>query len=172
MSRLEVNAGEWAATEARPHTDQVLLCQQPCNAERFYDKVFAQYVDRLALIEARAGPNQRLVKTFGIDNAFTTIDPEYHEIFVNRVVAQLKTIEWEWSAMSTLAVGFVRDDLAQGDLETGILLVPLVQKVVLKIVLLKFFPQEAQLEDDAAIATVAECIKSTLDRTPNEQWCY
>ena len=50
-------------------------------------------------------------------------------------------------------------------------LVPLVQKVVLKIVLLKFFPQEEQLEGDAAIATVAECIKSTLDRTPNEQRC-
>jgi hypothetical protein len=73
--------------------------------------------------------------------------------------------------MSTSAVGFVRDDLAQGDLETSILLVPLVQKVVSKIVLLKFFLQEAQLEDDAAIATAAKCIKSPLDLTPNEQCC-
>src|SRR3984957_14382878 len=134
------------------------------------NKVFAQFVDRFTLFEARAGPNQRLVGTFGIQNALTTVRPDYHKIFMNIVIAQLKTTEWEWSAMSTSAVGFVRDDLAQGDLETGILLVPLVQKVVSKIVLLEFFLQEAQLEDDAAIATAAECIKSTLDLTPNEQY--
>jgi hypothetical protein len=61
--------------------------------------------------------------------------------------------------------------LRRGDPETSILLVPLVQKVVSKRVLLKFFPQEAQLEDDATIATAAECIKSTLDLTPNKQYC-
>jgi hypothetical protein len=78
------------------------------------NKAFAQYVDRPTLLEARAGSNQRLVKTFGIDNAFTTIHSEYHKIFMNRVAAQLNTTEWEYAAISTPTTGFVRDGLAQG----------------------------------------------------------
>jgi hypothetical protein len=123
------------------------------------DKDFAQHGDCLTLLEARAGPNRRLVKTFGIDNAFTTIDPEYHKKFLKGVVAQLKTPEEEWAAMSASATDFVRHGLAQGELQiSGILLAPMIQTVVLKIVLSKFFPQEAQLDQHAAIETVAACI--------------
>jgi hypothetical protein len=67
MFRLKANAGKWAATETRSHTDQVLFCQQPCNAKSFYDVIGAikpllNTLTALTLLEARVVPNQRLVK--------------------------------------------------------------------------------------------------------------
>ncbi len=136
-----------SATECR----ELLRCD-------WRSKEYAQHGDCLTLLEARAGPNQRLVETFGIDNAFTTIDPEYRKDFVVEIMAKLRTTDVEWGIMSDLATNFVRTGLEHGDLQDGILLAPLVQNVVLKVVLSKFFPQEAKLSDDAAIATTAECI--------------
>jgi hypothetical protein len=142
--------------------DSVVSTVSQCRAllrSDWRNEGYAGVGDRLTLLEARAGPNQRLVKTFGIENAFTTIDSDYHGKFVKSVSRQLRTAAQEWAAMSTLAMESVRLSLGRADLQTdGILLAPLVQMVVLKIVLSKFFPQDARLDNDAVIETVAECI--------------
>lgn len=57
---------------------------------------FAYYGEQMTPLEARAGPNQRLVKGFGIDNAFTTIDEGYHQEFKLKIAKALKTCNQEW----------------------------------------------------------------------------
>lgn len=104
------------------------------------------------------GRNQRLVRTFNIDNALTTIDDDYHKTFAKDVTHPLRTNMTEWAELLGFAIDGVRHALEKGNLQEGILLVPLVQLVVFKIVLERFFTSEAVLENDAAVATATKCI--------------
>ena len=49
-------------------------------------------------VRTRALPNQRLVRTFGIDNAFTTTDDDYRKAFrmnAHRIISDINSEAWE-----------------------------------------------------------------------------
>lgn len=127
-------------------------------AEEFGDHGHRVAARPLTPLEARAGPNQRLVKAFGIDNAFTTVDEDYHKAFRMKVVKALKTSDEDWCRLWRSTRGIVRDQVARQEWKTSLPLASLVRIVVFKVVLLQFFPDSALINEDLAIAKVTELI--------------
>lgn len=69
---------------------------------------------------ARAPPNERLVQTFGIDNAFTTLDSERKGVFNRETIEKMKaaikldrTSKEDWSDVCVLAQVSVKEYLAR-----------------------------------------------------------
>src|SRR5438045_3371093 len=68
-------------------------------------------------LDERAAPNQRLVRVFGIDNAFTTTDKEYYKMFVTGVRLKLPTSSDEWRDLAgviTKDIGRELDECREG----------------------------------------------------------
>lgn len=57
----------------------------------------------ISKVQSRAGPNQRLVRTFGIDNAFTTIDENYRKDFRNHAKEKITLDDGRWKTIADLA---------------------------------------------------------------------
>lgn len=123
-------------------------------------KNFVGWEERMTLLETRAGPNIRLAKNFGIENPFTTIDEDYHKDFKVKIAKILKTSGPEWRRLWTLSKEITHDHVAKQESKTNIPLVSLIQSVVFKIVMLKFFPDDSKLDEDAAIANITRLINT------------
>lgn len=64
--------------------------------------------DRLRL---RAGPNKRLVQTFGIDNSFTTTNPRVHRAFLQAATQPLRKLSQEtWTVLFQKAIHILREE--------------------------------------------------------------
>ncbi len=124
------------------------------------EKDFARWGEQMTLLETRAGPNIRLAENFGIENPFTTIDEEYHKDFKGKIAKTLKTSDEEWWRLWTLSKGIAHNHVAKQGSKTAIPLVSLVQSVVFKVVMLKFFPDDSRLDEDAAIANITRLINT------------
>lgn len=114
----------------------------------------------LSKLEARAGPNQRLVEAFGIDNSFTTTDDSRCKEFRTKAEEALVSRTRDWAAWSSMAEVIVRNELeAVEELgRTEIRLVTLVQTLTLKIALHVLFKSEPDLVQNAAYESIAEDI--------------
>ena len=126
------------------------------------EEEFARLGDRpgqMTLLETCAGPNMRLTESFGIENPFTTIE-EYYKEFKLKIVKALKTTDQEWRRLWTLSKEIARKQVARQESKADTQLVPLVQSVVFKVVMLKFFPDDSKLDDDAAIANITRLINT------------
>lgn len=124
------------------------------------EKDFAGWEERMTLLETRAGPNMRLAEHFGIENPFTTIDEEYYKDSKLKMVKALKTSDQDWRKLWTLSKEIVRNHVARQESNAEIQLVPFIQSIVFKIVMLKFFPDDSKLDDDAAIAIITQLINT------------
>jgi len=114
-------------------------------------------------LESRAIPNQRLVRAFGIDNAFTTTDREYYREFRRRVELLLKINDERWTHLAHTAMELARSGLQACTTEHDrmeILLVPFVQRMVLKFSMHVLFSVPVDKLDDDDVATIAEKINS------------
>ncbi|KAI9704154.1 MAG: hypothetical protein M1836_007015 [Candelina mexicana] len=112
-------------------------------------------------LEARAGPNQRLVRTFGIDNAFTTIDEGYWRQFRRDTGRSLTKSDEGWRSFAgTLRNSICQalTDMSEEEWRKGVLLVPLVQSLVLKFAIQFFFEGQPSSLDDATVAVIADKI--------------
>ena len=113
---------------------------------------------RSSTLASRAGPNQRLVKVFNIDNALTTTDQMYDDSFVKSTRLKLNTRDDEWTTLVTFALNNLRPTLLLKQIvedgEKTIVLFPVVQSLVFRVVLLKFFPGiNKPTEDDVEYIT-------------------
>lgn len=124
------------------------------------EKEFAGWEERMTLLETRAGPNMRLAENFGIENAFTTIDQGYHKEFKTKITKALKTSDQEWQRLWTSSKEIARNHVARQESKANIPFVSLVQSVVFKVVMLKFFPRDSKIDEDAAIANITRLINT------------
>lgn len=113
-------------------------------------------------LESRAGPNQRLVRVFGIDNSFTTTDVEYHVQFRRQVELLLRIGDRRWKSLAQTVAEVTRNDLRGRTvgMQYGMFLVPFVQAVVLKFSIHALFSVPMDQLDDAAVATITSNINS------------
>jgi hypothetical protein len=118
---------------------------------------------RSSTLASRAALNQRLVEIFDIDNAFTTTDPVYHSRFTKEIRGKLDTRDEGWRTLATSTFDNLRHIIllkqeTQGD-KKYVQLTPLVQSLVFRFVLHKFFRNiPSPSEDDVEIITT--CINS------------
>ena len=110
-------------------------------------------------VESRAYPNQRLVRTFGIDNAFTTIDEKYRKDFRNHAKGKITLDDGRWKAIADLARQVVGEAISQpGSDVANVRLDCLGQSVTLKISLHVLFDFDPLQLDDQSILEIAQSI--------------
>ena len=120
--------------------------------------------NRISPLKARALPNQRLVATFHIDNAFTTTDHNYHRHFRTLASQKISGLSADvWKRIAEFTHKLLRKQTGViGSKIYEILLVPLVQATSLKISLhILFDHNPLELKDDDVTA---------LARNINELW--
>jgi hypothetical protein len=121
-------------------------------------------------LEERAAPNQRLVRVFGVDNAFTTTDKDYHKKFVTDARLKLPTSGNEWKIITDTVLKDIRQYLDQSENRPGPTnLVNLVQITVFRAVMLKFFPEVLALSDKD-IRSITSQINSLWIASKNETY--
>jgi hypothetical protein len=112
----------------------------------------------MTLLETCAGLNIHLAKNFGIENPFTTINEDYHQDFKVKIAKMLKISDPEWRRLWIILKEVTHNHLAKQELKINIPLVSLIQSLVFKIVMLKFFPNDSKLDEDAAITNITRLI--------------
>ena len=124
-------------------------------------------VERLGLFnqpkrnKSRATPNQRLVTAFGIENCFTTPDPNICYLFRKKVELRLHMKEDEWATLARRVQLVVQDEFQRD--RNHLSLFQVVQMITLKAVLDPLFKFDISRRDaDASIQELAAEI--------NEQW--
>ena len=123
-------------------------------------------------LRSRAIPNQRLVRAFGIDNAFTTTDAEYYRLFRRSVELLLKINEERWKHLAHTATELALSGLRHSpviDNRREVSLVPLLQKMVLKFSMHILFSLPVDELDDDAIAIIAQKINCLWISSKNSQ---
>ncbi|PVH79422.1 hypothetical protein DL98DRAFT_516060 [Cadophora sp. DSE1049] len=111
----------------------------------------ARRILRNSTLESRAIPNERLVMVFGINNAFTTTDSENHRAFVCQAKDLIRSKEDEWMTVALAAQKVVDTGpmpLQDGTNTESFLIVKLVQSLVFRIVIIKFFPRSDTPSDE------------------------
>ena len=116
----------------------------------------SKHKPRITLLGSRAGPNQRLVNAFGVDNAFTTTDERYHQTFRNRVVGLVKKDQQWWDTAASFALTQARSGIDKSPIK----LVPHVQAVTFKVVLYALFGKPRQEPDISDIEKVTKLINT------------
>ncbi|KAI9724502.1 MAG: hypothetical protein M1812_000570 [Candelaria pacifica] len=115
-------------------------------------------------LQARAGPNQRLVQTFRIDNAFTTTDMGYWRRFRQDSARMLRKSDEQWRSFAGTAAEIVHrlamTAINGYDRTSGVILVSLVQSLVLKFAIFFMFDVQPSTLDDATVAVIADKINS------------
>jgi len=108
---------------------------------------------KASTLSSRAAPNQRLVEVFNINNALTTTNWVYHDYWVREIRVRLNTQDEEWNTLATFASSNLCRTLllnqVQGENERSVNLAQLVQSLVFRIVLQKFFhkvPQPGEVD--------------------------
>jgi dihydroceramidase len=95
----------------------------------------------ITILKMRAGPNDRLVRTFGIDNAFTTTDGEYHRDFVNCAGDRINLSSIKWKSLARGIETLLHGNIERQRTSNGtVLLSRLVRITVLRAVLPVLFP--------------------------------
>lgn len=113
----------------------------------------------LTPVQSRAYANQRLVRAFGIDNAFTTTDNAYRLEFRNLASRKITLNDEEWTSITGLAKQLVGKRMAQSSNGfLGLRLDSLVQMVALKISLYIFFDITPLELNDELVLQIAEAI--------------
>lgn len=114
----------------------------------------------LSPAESRAIPNQRLVRAFGISNAFTTTNTAYVKLFRTRAENLMNSLDSNgWKRVADLTEQLVRTGIAQPTAGiTGIRLDTLTQSVSLKTVLHVLFALDPLQFDNNTIQALAEGI--------------
>ena len=110
-------------------------------------------------VESRANPNQRLVRAFDIDNAFTTKDDEYRKSFTRKARAKLSALkEADWKRIAGHADALLQYSLGREQC----CLDSLVRSMSLKITLHTLFKLDPMDMDDESIEEITSSI--------NELW--
>lgn len=112
----------------------------------------------LTLLESRAGPNHRLVRAFGIDNAFTTTQKRYYRSFMRRARHLVTKDEPTWQVMGDLIKDHVRFECQSSTINNTFPLVQLVQAVILKTTMYTLFDLPMEKLDATTIRLIAELI--------------
>lgn len=113
----------------------------------------------ISRVQSRAIPNQRLVRTFGIDNAFTTTDDNYRKDFRRHAKEKITLDDGTWKTIADLAEQLVGSAIPQpgGDI-ASIRLDSLGQSVTLKMTLHVLFDLDPLQLDDKLILYIAQQI--------------
>ena len=99
-------------------------------------------------VESRAGPNQRLVRAFDIDNAFTTKDDQYRKSFTRKARAKLSALkEADWKRIAGHADALLQYGLGRKQC----CLDSLVRSMSLKITLHMLFKLDPMDMDDESL---------------------
>jgi len=122
----------------------------------------------LGALASRANPNQRLVRAFGIDSAFTTVDDKWRKEFRNdatKIMTGLELVDWKRIAEFAKTLVHEREiGLAYGGSEDRFELDNFVRTLSLKITLHVFFKlSPEQLNDfgvEHAIEQTTSCINT------------
>lgn len=114
----------------------------------------------LTLLDSRAGPNERLIRAFGIDNAFTTRDDKYHKQFRRHAESLLKMDETGWENLKIVAQVLVQQSIRRVAKANEILLVPLVQTVTLGVAMHVLFSLDTDELTHSAIQVIAQKINT------------
>ena len=120
-----------------------------------------------AKLESRSIPNERLIRTFRVNNAFTTTNKTYQEEFRRQSTRLLATADQKWEGLIDTARQLVHHGLMQtiGKKQGGILLVPFVQVLVLKMSIHFFFNRPLRDLDDAVIRTIVNLADGHLNQS-------
>ncbi len=106
-------------------------------------------------VESRANPNQRLVRAFNIDNAFTTKDDEDRKSFTSKARAKLSAIkEADWKRIAGHADALLQQGLKRKQCCLG----SLVRSISLKITLHTLFKLDPMDMDDESIEEITSSI--------------
>jgi hypothetical protein len=112
-------------------------------------------------LKARSLANERLIRFFGIDNAFTTDDEQYKDWFVNQASLKLGFRSHRWQKIIDSACSFVQRQVHNTGW-TEIYLVPFAQTTTLAVVLEVLFPHHSEVSVDkfnyTTLFNVARCI--------------
>jgi hypothetical protein len=111
-------------------------------------------------LKSRAMPNRRLVLAFGIDNAFTTVDPLRHKAFVNEAKDIIRMQETDWKNLADAAIEIARRLSGEMQASTLISLETSVQLLVFRVILGKFFPDVCPTPPDNDIEYLARNINT------------
>ena len=87
--------------------------------------------NNLTGLECRATPNQRLVHSFGINNAFTTTNKERYDEFRKEAIHKVNLTNDKWLRLAEEAQTIIKGSLS----DSRIPLMPYVQNLTLRIVL-------------------------------------
>ena len=128
----------------------------------------------ISKVQSRAYPNKRLVRTFGIDNAFTTINENYRKDFHSYAKKKITLDDGRFEIIADLAKQLVGTAIPQP--ESGIASIrldSLGQSVTLKISLHVLFDLDPFQLDDELIVEIARSInflwtKSKLIKYPSD----
>lgn len=113
----------------------------------------------ISKVQSRAYPNQRLVRTFGIDNAFTTTNEKYRKVFRSYTKEKMTLDDGRWKNIANLAKRLVGTAVPQpGSDIASIRLDSLGQSVTLKISLHVLFDLDPLQLDDELILEIARSI--------------
>lgn len=118
--------------------------------------------NELPAVESRAIPNERLVRAFGIDNAFTTSNDQYRKQFSKEASRMIKKSDEQWKEIAALASTLVRDGIPTSGKIPSAPLEDLVRSVVFKITLHALFEAPPSEVDEETIFAVTTAI--------NELW--
>ncbi|MCJ1350680.1 MAG: hypothetical protein MMC33_000661 [Icmadophila ericetorum] len=108
---------------------------------------------------SRAVPNQRLKRAFGIDNAFTTTNKDYHKRFRRSVEFKLKMDAHGWKDIADSALAIVRNKTERDSYNRkGIQLGALVQSLTFRISLRVLFSQNPLKLDENDVESITHRI--------------
>lgn len=93
------------------------------------------------ILKARAGPNHRLIRAFGIDNAFTTTDTKYHREFVGSAGSRINLSNAKWESLAGNIQALLHGNIGRQRASNSVVLFSrLLQITVLRAVLSILFP--------------------------------
>ncbi|KAE8450813.1 hypothetical protein EG329_005726 [Mollisiaceae sp. DMI_Dod_QoI] len=124
---------------------------------------------RRSTLEERAMPNQRLVRVFGIDNAFTTTNTNYYRSFVTKVRLELRTSNDDWRYLAGITFESIGHRLSDvEDRQASFVLVDFVQIVVFRAVMFKFF-SSVPMPSDEDIKSITSKINTLWIASKNQE---
>ena len=124
----------------------------------------------ISKVESRAYPNQRLVRTFGINNAFTTTNEQYRKKFRNHAQEKITLDNGTWRNIADFAKQLVSIAIPQSTSDAAyIRLDTLGQSVTLKISLHVLFNLDPLQLDDKPIVEIAEDINFLWNKSKSNR---
>jgi hypothetical protein len=118
-------------------------------------------------LKARSLANSRLVRFFGIDNAFTTADPQYKDWFVKEASSTLTFGVHGWHRIASVTCTLVDREVKRAEAEIS--LMQFVQTTTLAVMLETLFKDRAPVNatnfDHDTLLTAADCINNLWDKS-------